>query len=460
MPKAKNNYMKTILAALAIFLTVNLSAQVTITGVVKNLDDSTFYIVEQGFDNINRTAWRGNKIKVSIDSTGHFKATIPEKAIDYWILKWKNGHQFFDLVKGHDLEVVADFSRETPFTAIGSHADDFNYQVYESDNMDENLQKRYDRIKKKDNIDSILLRRKEYAAFKRQLLTKYKSTHKMSDAYYKWLYSKYTYEPYDRTIVENIDNQDSLDDKAFYALFENGVNDDYAALNTIEYNDLIRFYMYRKFQQAKVDTSSRNAFFNFALGNTLKGNTKDVFLTRIVASHFKVPDSIYLPLFNQYNKVVKNKMLKQYVIEKRNEFWNPSPAKGGYISKASSLKEIFGKYKGNVIYVDFWASWCAPCRSQMMGGDTLKHKLAGKNVVFLYLGCRDSEAAWLKARNEMEVKGEHYLLSPKLMKEAEDLFGIDGIPHYAIIDKDGKIIIKNADNPFVAYEQLIQVLEK
>lgn len=452
--------MKTILAALAIFLTVSLPAQVTITGVVKNLDDSTFYIVEQGFDNINRTAWRSNRIKVSIDSTAQFKVTIPEKAINDWMIKWKNGIQFFDLVNGQNLEVVADFSQKYPFTAIGNHADDFNYQVYVTDNMDENLEKRHNRIKKGDDIDSVLLCRKEYAAFKRQLLTKYRLTHKMSDAYYKWLYSKYTYEPYERTLVSNINNRDSLSNKTFSTLFEHGVNDDYAALNTIEYNDLISFYMYRRFQQANVDTSSENTLFNFGLGNTLKGKTKDVFLTRIVASHFKVPDSIYGPLFNQYNKVVKSKMLKQYVIEKRNEFWNPSPAKGAYISKASSVSEILGKYKGQIIYIDFWASWCAPCRTQMKDGDSLKHKLAGKNIVFLYFGYRDSEAAWLKARKEMEVKGEHYLLSPKLMKEAEELFGIVGIPHYAIIDKDGKIIMKQADKPIVAYERLLQLLQK
>lgn len=453
--------MKTILGVLAILLTVNLSAQVTITGVVKNLDDSAFYIAEQGFHNFNRTAWRGNRIKVITDGTGHFKVTIPESAINEWMVKWKNGTQFFDLVKGQNLEIIADFSKEYPFAAIGKHADDFNYPVYEKDNMDANLQKKYShRIERGKDIDSVLQFKKEYSAFQKKLLNQYRKTHKMSDAYYKWLYSKYTYQPYERTKVENIGNEDSLDDKTFSSLFENGVNDDYAALNTIEYNDLISFYMGIKFQQSKVDASSKNAFFNFSLGNTLKGNTKDVFLTRIVASKFKMPDSIYTPIFNQYNKVVKNKMLKQYVIDKRNEFWNPSPSKAEYISKASSLNEIFSKYKGKVIYVDFWASWCAPCRSEMKFGDTLKNKLTGKNIVFVYFGYKDKETAWLKARKEIGVEGEHYLLSDKLMKEAENVFGIDGIPHYAIIDTDGKIITKQADRPHQVYEQLLKMLEK
>src|SRR6185312_11506490 len=143
------------------------------------------------------------------------------------------------------------------------------------------------------------------------------------------------------------------------------------------------------------------------------------------------------------------KKMKQLVISRRNDYETPKTASAINVndSKTNSLIHILNKYKGKVIYVDFWASWCVPCRAEMPNSAELKDKLKGKNIVFLYLGYNDKEKAWLKARKQIGIDGEHYLLSDKMIKEADELFVINGIPHYAIIDKDGRIINKSADRP-------------
>jgi hypothetical protein len=58
------------------------------------------------------------------------------------------------------------------------------------------------------------------------------------------------------------------------------------------------------------------------------------------------------------------------------------------------------------------------------------------------------------------VEGEHYLLNETLTKEAEALFGVNSIPHYAIIDKNGSIVNKQADRPGEVYNQLVNLLQK
>jgi hypothetical protein len=50
------------------------------------------------------------------------------------------------------------------------------------------------------------------------------------------------------------------------------------------------------------------------------------------------------------------------------------------------------------------------------------------------------------------------LLDDKQIKEAEELFEINGIPHYVIIDKEGKILAKQAERPTVVYERLLGLL--
>jgi hypothetical protein len=90
----------------------------------------------------------------------------------------------------------------------------------------------------------------------------------------------------------------------------------------------------------------------------------------------------------------------------------------------------------------------------------LKNKLKGKDIVFLYFAYKDKEKAWLKAREQMNVEGEHYLLNETMTKEAEALFGVNSIPHYAIIDKNGSIVNKRADRPDNVYNQLLILLQK
>jgi hypothetical protein len=60
----------------------------------------------------------------------------------------------------------------------------------------------------------------------------------------------------------------------------------------------------------------------------------------------------------------------------------------------------------------------------------------------------------------MAIEGEHYLLDQAMMKEANDLFGINGIPHYAIIDRNGSVVDMHADRPRDVYPQLADLLLK
>jgi thiol-disulfide isomerase/thioredoxin len=448
-----------ILFMLALFFAVlGVDAQVEVYGTAKNYKDSVFYIKETaGFHNCPRV-WRDNSVKVTIDKNGYFKASIPEDDIDTWCIKiGEDAPQTFDLVKGKKLELLADFSKKNPLQAIGIDSADFNYfnfinkqirQYYKKENYLEKT-----RLK---NIDSVLAYRKALSNYKMKLLDEYRHAHNMSDVYYRWLKSKYTYEPFERTIVENI-KSDSLDESTVLKIIEKGIADEYAALHTVEYNDLIDFYIgYYNKKNSKPQMTLSDRFAVVADGNMLKGSTRDVYLTRYLASMIKMPDSVYNPLFSKYDKIVRNKKMKQSVISRRNDYVDVAQSSTLTAnSSAGSLSEIFGKYKGKVIYIDFWASWCLPCRAEMPNAAELKKNLKGKDIVFLYFGYNDKEKAWLKARDQLGVEGEHYLLNEPMMKKAEALFGIKTIPHYTIIDKNGSIVNKKAARPGDVYTQLL-----
>lgn len=103
-----------------------------------------------------------------------------------------------------------------------------------------------------------------------------------------------------------------------------------------------------------------------------------------------------------------------------------------------SVKEVFQKYKGKKVVVDFWASWCRDCLKSMPSVRNLQKEYP--EVVFLFLSVDRNEAAWKNGIKRLKIDGEHYYL-PKGMKSGEfvDFVGLGWIPRFMVIDEQGKI---------------------
>ncbi|HJS00246.1 MAG TPA: TlpA disulfide reductase family protein [Flavobacterium sp.] len=118
---------------------------------------------------------------------------------------------------------------------------------------------------------------------------------------------------------------------------------------------------------------------------------------------------------------------------------------------------MIAKFKGKVIYVDFWATWCGPCRSGIKEIAPLKEEMKNKDVVFLYI---TGETSPLKTwENSIpDIKGEHYRVSEDEWNYLKNKFNVSGIPHYVLVNKEGEVV-----NPKLGHhsnESLKGILEK
>jgi len=110
--------------------------------------------------------------------------------------------------------------------------------------------------------------------------------------------------------------------------------------------------------------------------------------------------------------------------------------------KTVLLKDIISKYKNKIIYVDFWASWCIPCRKLMSQSHNWKEKYK-KDVVFLYISIDQKPQEWIKASITDSLTSDNSFLiqnsSGFLKKNA-----IKQIPRFMIFDRAGKLFDNNA----------------
>lgn len=137
-------------------------------------------------------------------------------------------------------------------------------------------------------------------------------------------------------------------------------------------------------------------------------------------------------------------------------------------SKAASLKELIAPYKGKIVYLDIWGTWCGPCRIEMGFVAELKKRYAGKDIVFVYLDMDDDDknSRWKEFVYLNAVEGEHYRMNNKEIEGCWKEIGTAGgktnlYPTYVVFDKEGKIIHANAERPSskeILYKQLDEVL--
>lgn len=119
------------------------------------------------------------------------------------------------------------------------------------------------------------------------------------------------------------------------------------------------------------------------------------------------------------------------------------------VSEGKVFDAILAGYKGKVVLVDFWATWCGPCIRAHEQLKPLKAEWEGKpDVVFLYLTGETSPLTnWYKM--VPDIHGEHYRVSGKQFDYWYKVFDIPGVPTYFIYDRNGKRTFRSTGFPGV-----------
>ncbi|RNI30628.1 TlpA disulfide reductase family protein [Rufibacter latericius] len=112
--------------------------------------------------------------------------------------------------------------------------------------------------------------------------------------------------------------------------------------------------------------------------------------------------------------------------------------------------------KGKYVLIDFWASWCGPCRQENPNVVRMYNKYKEKGFEIFGVSLDQDKAKWLKAIENDKLTWPHVSDLKGWESSAAALYGVTAIPQTVLLDKEGKIIAKNLRGP--ALEQKLASL--
>jgi len=112
-------------------------------------------------------------------------------------------------------------------------------------------------------------------------------------------------------------------------------------------------------------------------------------------------------------------------------------------------------FKGNLVYVDVWATWCGPCKAEIPSLQQLEADYHDKNITFMSVSVDTDKEAWVKMVTEQELGGVQ--LWADGWSEITKDYAIFGIPRFMLFDANGNVI--STDSPRPSSSEIRELLE-
>lgn len=107
------------------------------------------------------------------------------------------------------------------------------------------------------------------------------------------------------------------------------------------------------------------------------------------------------------------------------------------------LRKLIEPYKGKIVLLDVWGTWCGPCKERLSHSQEEYERLKDYDIVYLYLANRSPEESWKNVIKEYNVTGDnvvHYNLPEAQQKAVENHLSVHSFPSYFLFDQQGNLL--------------------
>lgn len=186
------------------------------------------------------------------------------------------------------------------------------------------------------------------------------------------------------------------------------------------------------------------------------GRPTEMFTEELYQQLYQKVDGIFRDHYEQ--RILREKNEREYIARSQQLTHKGNPYRD-FSSKTIDGKDVhFSDYvkEGCVTLLDFWASWCGPCRQEAPEIIALYEKYHGKGLNIVSLSLDNNRTAWLKAIKDLGLPWTQ-LCSLKAWKdEAVRNYAVQSVPYIVLIDKHGNLSEKNIHGDQL--EQLVKQL--
>jgi len=208
-----------------------------------------------------------------------------------------------------------------------------------------------------------------------------------------------------------------------------------------DYTEDVRTYMW--------ETREIGSEFNFyaamdSLNSEQFSNMIERYSAEFLALLSKVTDAEFIAEAKEkITKTRKNWLERKTAIDNMPK--EGEPAIGFTYPDKDGEKISLSDFKGTLVYVDVWATWCGPCRAEIPSLQQLEADYHGKDITFMSVSVDTNKEAWLKMVKEKELGGTQ--LWAEGWSEITKSYAIFGIPRFMLFDAEGNVISTNAPRP-------------
>lgn len=230
-----------------------------------------------------------------------------------------------------------------------------------------------------------------------------------------------------------------LDSTAFRFLDTVLVQND-LSLGNEKYRDFVTAFVYYRCRHiSSSDKSIYIQLYNYSK-NYLEGRTKYFTMANIlaIALQKEQPETV-LPIYEDFIKENPYYELDRMVLDpfqKASQFSAGTAAPNFTLYDTQGNKVSLSQFKGKVVYLDFWASWCRPCMEKIEALQDFEPQFAHEDVVFLHISLDRSKDIWKNTVQDKHLTGKHLFFDPSISQITTD-YNILSVPKFFLITKDG-----------------------
>ena len=192
----------------------------------------------------------------------------------------------------------------------------------------------------------------------------------------------------------------------------------------------IRYLFPKRYDRAKEKLEGRVLYW-FLAREVIRGFESD--WEAFALAHRKWEDFQQSNPYPEYTEAIRESLYKALKLQPG------EPAPDFTLHDLDGQPVSLSKFKGQVVLLDFWASWCGPCLIDLPDLRKIKEKTAPLPVVFLNLSIDTDDTAWREAIDKHEIKGIH-VRADGFGSDVAKSYQVTGIPSYYLVDSQGLIV--------------------